>query len=83
MPNKPFAERLNKELDSMGLPLKSDERVEAFARLIKAPKYKAEAFLNGITLPDAKLLSIIGEELEVNPDWLIGKSEQKQKKTRV
>lgn len=83
MPNKLFAERLNKELDNIGVPPRSDERVDAFAKLIRAPKFKAEAFLNGITLPDEKLLDIIAEELEVNADWLVGKSEQKQKKTRA
>ncbi|KTC99606.1 hypothetical protein [Legionella erythra] len=83
MPNKQFAERLNRELDAIGVPLRSDERIEVFSKLIKIPKFKAEAMLNGITVPDEALLKILAEELEVNPDWLIGKSEQKQKKTKA
>lgn len=83
MPNKQFAERLNRELDAIGVPLRSDERIEVFSKLIKIPKFKAEALLNGITMPDEALLKVLAEELEVNPDWLIGKSEQKQKKTKA
>ncbi|KTD24709.1 Uncharacterised protein [Legionella lansingensis] len=83
MPYRVFSERLNKELDNIGVPPRNDERVEAFAKLVSIPKFKAEAFLNGIALPDIKVLTIISEELEVNPDWLLGKSEQKQKKTRA
>ncbi|KTD47050.1 hypothetical protein Lrub_1972 [Legionella rubrilucens] len=83
MPNKQFAERLNRELDAIGVPLRSDERIEVFSKLIKIPKFKAEAMLNGVTVPDEALLKLLAEELEVNPDWLIGKSEQKQKKTKA
>lgn len=83
MPNKQFAERLNRELDAIGVPLRSDERIEVFSKLIKIPKFKAEAMLNGISLPDDDLLKILADELEVNPDWLIGKSEQKQKKSKA
>jgi hypothetical protein len=83
MPNKLFSERLNRELDNIGVPPRNEERVEAFAKLIKLPKFKAEAFLNGAVLPDNQLLALIAEELEVNADWLVGKSEQKQKKTKA
>lgn len=78
MPNKQFAERLNKELDSIGVPPRSDERIEVFHKLIKTPKFKAEAILAGITIPDQTLLERIAEELEVSVDWLIGKSEQRK-----
>lgn len=80
MINKLFAERLNKELDGIGVPPLSDERIGAFAKLIKVPRFKAEAFLNGISLPDQNLLNRIAEELEVSPDWLLGKNELRQKK---
>ncbi len=83
MPNKQFSDRLNKELDSIGVPLHNEERVEVFSKLIKVPKFKAEAFLNGLTLPDATLLNFIADELEVNPDWLIGKSEQRHRKKQA
>lgn len=81
MSNKQFAERLNKELDSIGVPPRNDERIEVFSKLLKIPKFKAEAFLNGVIMPDAKLLLQMAEELEVNEDWLIGKSELRQRKT--
>ncbi|ASQ45236.1 hypothetical protein [Legionella clemsonensis] len=83
MPYRQFAEHLNKELDAIGMPSRSEDRIEAFAKLIKIPKFKAEAFLNGVVLPDQKHLTMIAEELEVSADWLIGKSEQKQKRTRA
>ncbi len=81
MPNKQFSERLNKELDGIGVPVHNAERVEVFAKLIKVPRFKAEAFLNGITLPDSNLLNCIADELEVNVDWLVGKSDQKHKRS--
>jgi hypothetical protein len=83
MPNKEFAERLNKELDAIGAPPRVVDRIEVFAKLVKIPKFKAEAFLDGITVPDAVLLERIADEFEVNSDWLIGKSEQRQKKNRA
>ncbi|KTC87558.1 MULTISPECIES: hypothetical protein [Legionella] len=79
MPNKQFADRLNKELDSIGVPPRRDERIEVFSKLVKIPKFKAEAFINGITLPDQTLLIRIAEEFEVNPEWLVGRSEHRQK----
>ncbi|STX28124.1 Uncharacterised protein [Legionella beliardensis] len=78
MANKQFADRLNKELDNIGVPLLNNERVEVFAKLLKVPKFKAEAFLNGAAIPDSNLLAILADELEVSADWLLGKSEQKK-----
>lgn len=77
MSNKQFAERLNKELDEIGVPERSDERVEIFAKLIKVPRYKAEAILNGSTTLEAPLLDLLAEELEVNAEWLLGKSDKR------
>ncbi|KTD21477.1 hypothetical protein [Legionella israelensis] len=77
MPNKRFSERLNNELDTIGVPQSTSERIDAFAKLLKVPKFKAEALLNGMTVPDEPLLSAIAEELEVSADWLIGKSDDK------
>lgn len=78
MPHKQFAERLNRELDTIGLPMQSDERVDAFAKLVKIPKFKAEAILNGISMPNQELLEIIASELELSPEWLIGTSTSKK-----
>ncbi len=77
MTNKQFSERLNKELDEIGVPQRSDERVEVFAKLIKIPRFKAAAILSGSTNPDAPLLELLAEELEVNADWLLGKSDER------
>lgn len=81
MSNKRFAERLSRELDGIGAPARIEERIEVFAKLLKIPKFKAEALLNGISIPEEPLLKLLANELEVNPEWLVGKSEQKQKKT--
>jgi hypothetical protein len=80
MANKQFADRLNKELDSIGVPFLTHERIEVFAKLLKVPRFKAESFLNGAAIPDPNLLTILADELEVNADWLLGKSDQKKKK---
>ncbi len=76
MSNKQFSERLNKELDEIGVPQRSNERIEVFAKLIKAPRYRAESILNGSTLPDAPLLDLLAQELEVSAEWLLGKSDK-------
>lgn len=78
MTNRQFSERLNKELDDIGVPQHSDERVEAFAKLIKIPRFKAEAILNGQINPDIPLLETLSGELEVSADWLLGKSNKRQ-----
>lgn len=72
MPHKIFAERLNQELDNIELPSREDERIEAFSKMFHIPKFKAEALLQGIYLPDETLLTAIALELEVDPNWLIG-----------
>lgn len=76
MPNKQFAERLNKELDSIGVPLLNRDRVDVVAKLLKVPKFKAESLLNGV-ITDEKIVMLVAGELEVNADWLLGKSKQR------
>ena len=75
MLNKRFSERLNKELDNIGAPETSAERIEVLSKLVKIPKFKAEALLSGATNPDAALLNALAQEFEVSADWLVGKSE--------
>lgn len=77
MLNKRFAERLNKELDNIGVPETISDRIEVLSKLIKIPKFKAEALLNGNIIPEAPLLTSLAEELEVNADWLLGKTDSK------
>ncbi len=73
MTHKVFSERLNQELDNIGLPQHDPERVEAFARLIKAPRFKAESILHGELMPTPEVLNKIADELEVSIEWLTGK----------
>lgn len=73
MLNKRFSERLNKELDNIGVPESHIERIHALSKLIKIPKFKAESLLNGAIQPDTALLNTLAQEFEVNADWLIGK----------
>ena len=80
MTHKIFSERLNKELDSIDLPIREDERIDTFAIMFKLPKFKAHAIIDGITLPDPALLESIANELEVNPEWLIGHSDDRKRK---
>jgi hypothetical protein len=75
MLNRKFSERLNKELDNIGVPEARLDRIEALSRLIKIPKFKAEALLSGATNPDAELLKTLASEFEVNEQWLIGKDD--------
>lgn len=77
MSNKVFVERLNKELDNIDVPQNRTERIEVLSKLLKIPRFKAEAILQGSTRPEEDLLSILAKELEVSVDWLLGNSEMK------
>lgn len=74
MNNKQFSERLNKELDEIGLPEQLDERLIAFSKWIKLPRFKAEALLNGNMTPEPPVLELLAKEFEVSTDWLLGKT---------
>ena len=77
MNKKQFSERLNKELDEIGVPQHNAERVEALAKLIHVPRFKAESILSG-TNPELPVLELLADELEVSVDWLLGKSDERQ-----
>ena len=70
---KIFAERLNQELDNMGVPQHDDERIEAFRRLIDTQKFKAASILHGELMPSPEVLDKIANVLEVDINWLLGK----------
>ena len=72
MSNKKFAERLNKALDDIGVPERSDERIDSFSKLLKVPRFKAEAILNGSMPLDEHLIDMLTQELEVTKAWLLG-----------
>lgn len=72
MIHKLFSERLNQELDNIELPKATNDRIEALSKLLKIPRFKAEAFLSGQMLPDEETFETIIEELEVDKSWLLG-----------
>ncbi|WP_133138648.1 hypothetical protein [Legionella genomosp. 1] len=78
MSNRELSERLNNELDAIGVPDLMAERVQAFAKMLKLPKFKAEAVLNGVMV-DSGTMQTIASELEVSVDWLLGKKKNKDK----
>ena len=75
MNNRLFVERLQSCLDEIGLPEPQAERLEAFAKLLSVPRFKAEAILSGHILSDDPLIVKLAEELEVSAAWLSGKEE--------
>lgn len=77
MSNKRFAQRLNEELDEIGMPQRNSERVESFAKFIHLPKFQAQAVLNGTIIPDEQVLAFLARQLEVNVSWLLGKDDRK------
>ncbi len=73
MSNKLFAERLNTALDDIGVPARSEERIDALSKLIKVPRFTANALLNGTMALDPHLFDILTTELEVTQAWLMGR----------
>ena len=82
MTHRQFSERLNQELDNIEVPEREAERIDAFSIMFHLPKFKAEAILHGVYLPDETLLQAIANEFEINPDWLLGKSDTRVKKAK-
>lgn len=73
MVNRVLSDRLNHELDNLGLPSLLEERTDALAKLLKIPKFKAQSLLNGAISAEDPALFMLARELEVSPDWLTGK----------
>lgn len=76
MSHKIFAERLNQALDDIEAPEEHDERVDALSKLINIKKFKADALLSGNLVPDPVCLNSLAEQLEVAPEWLLGKTDE-------
>ncbi|RUR12467.1 hypothetical protein [Legionella sp. km772] len=72
MSNKKLTERLNNELDELGVPTLMTERVQVCSKLFNLPKFKTEALLNGIVTVDSTYMQKIADELDVSMDWLFG-----------
>ncbi len=77
MSNKKLTERLNYELDELGVPALMTERVEVCSKLFKLPPFQIESVLNGIVAGDTNTMQKIADELEVSRDWLLGNEEIK------
>ena len=75
MSNRVFSDRLNQGLDDIGVPSNQHERIDALAKLIGVPRFKAESILNGQVVLDHVLLTSIATELEVSTAWLLGQPE--------
>ncbi|KTC90573.1 hypothetical protein OQJ18_01005 [Fluoribacter dumoffii] len=75
MSNKKLTERLNYELDELGVPALMTERVQACSKMFQLPKFKIEALLHGVAL-DSPTMQKIADELEVSTDWLFGAQER-------
>ncbi|CEG58882.1 hypothetical protein [Legionella fallonii] len=76
MPNKKLAERLNYELDELGVPALMAERVQVCAKLFKLPPFQIEALLNGIVAFSNNAMQKVADELNVSKDWLLGDSKK-------
>ncbi|HHT0593355.1 TPA: hypothetical protein ACTXXA_002268 [Legionella anisa] len=76
MSNKKLTERLNQELDELGVPALMTERVQVCSKLFQLPKFKIEALLYGVAL-DSNSMQRIANELEVSMDWLFGDEKSK------
>lgn len=75
MSNRIFAERLNAELDDIGMPQRVDERIETFSKFTELPRFKAQAVLNGNEMPNEQTLEFLANQLEVSIAWLLGKDD--------
>ncbi len=72
MINRLFSERLNHELDEMGVPQDQEERVAAFARLMNIHRFTAANLLKGETAIEPITIQLVANELEVDVGWLLG-----------
>ena len=79
MRNKKLTERLNNELDELGVPALMTERVQVCSKLFKLPRFKIEALLHGVIAFDSETMKRIADELDVSIDWLVGNPQRKTK----
>ncbi|QMT61506.1 hypothetical protein [Legionella sp. PC997] len=76
MSNKKLTERLNRELDELGVPALMTERVQVCSKLFQLPKFKIEALLHGVIALDSTSMQKVANELEVSMDWLFGETKE-------
>lgn len=76
MNKKQFSERLNKELDNIGVPTKYDDRVKAVAKIFHINQVRAKNILEGHYLKEENLLHHIADELDISVDLLVPKEKE-------
>lgn len=78
MTNRKLTERLNAELDSIGMPEHMTERVQACSKMFHVPRFKVEAMLFGRANIDSTVVNKVASELDVSADWLLGTADTKK-----
>jgi transcriptional regulator with XRE-family HTH domain len=73
---KRFAQRLNKCLDELDMPVATRERAALFGKMLDIPKQQVWSWLEGHTYPTHDELQQIGAELDVDAEWLMKDSEE-------
>ena len=77
MSNKILSERINQELDTIGVPQLMTERVQACSKLFELPRFKAHALLSGMTHFENDAIEKVAGILEVKAEWLMGADNNK------
>jgi len=77
MSNKKLTERLNVELDAIGVPTTMSQRVQACSKMFGIPKFKIASLLDGVVTANAPFIDTIARELEVDKNWLLGRTDKK------
>jgi hypothetical protein len=70
--NKPFAERLNRCLDDLGVPSNLSNRSAILSKMIHIPRQEARMLVEGYSIPNEYLLQRLTDEFEVESGWLLG-----------
>ncbi len=73
MPSSFDSQRLHRELDKIGVPHQQDERVAAVSRLLRLKTFATRSLLYSRVVPPKDVLARAASELEVDPEWLVGK----------
>ncbi len=63
----------------MGLPVDTNEKIKAIAKVFNISRHVAHELLYSNLLPEKEVLNIIAKVLEVNPEWLKGESKKRTK----
>jgi len=69
--SKRFAERLNKCLDSIGVPQEPRNRCAILSKMLRISRPQTRMLIEGYQLPDETVLHQLETEFDVNADWLL------------